>query len=135
MFFTVGQRKALAGGLLDKNNVERFFDSVRNYITQQQGQYEYVMRQAAGNPILESLAKQKKTYLSDYNFLIDVMEAITLNSIEQRELLLKLADTYLTSDNQLKIETQQLKDKVASQEKEIKELAQHKDILQWMKPL
>lgn len=61
------------------------------------------------------------------------MEAITLNSIEQHELLLKLADAYLTSDSQSKIETQQLKDKVASQEKEIKELTQHKDILQWMK--
>lgn len=50
MFFTIDQRKELAGGLLNKNNVERFFDAVR---TQEQGQYDYVMKQASGNPILD----------------------------------------------------------------------------------
>lgn len=53
MFFTIDQRKALAGGLLNKNNVERFFDAVRNHLTQEQGQYDYMMKQASGNPILD----------------------------------------------------------------------------------
>jgi len=65
----------------------------------------------------------------DIGTLLEIMEAITINSIEQRDLLLQLVHSYMQSDRQKGDTLKNLETKLKEQEEEIKK---HRPNLEWL---
>jgi hypothetical protein len=126
------QLMILQGILLGKESTERFFGGIREFITQRLNDTETAAKAVKGDKVFEIMVSQNKTYFTNFSLLNDILEAISLNSVRDHELLSKLVDAYTTSDSETQTELEGIKNKVKKDRDEIKGLAKHKDNLEWI---
>lgn len=82
------------------------------------------------DPTFSVILAQSKRMYNDMGTLIDLIESITLNNVEQRDLLLQLIDVYQKSDKLKDERITQLHTHIQQQEKEIAEFKKHEPHLE-----
>jgi mevalonate kinase len=81
------------------------------------------------HPTYSIITAQSKKMAQDIGTLLEIMEAITFNSIEQREFLVQLVHTYMQSDKQKEETIKMLMAKAKEREEEMKK---YKPSLEWL---
>jgi hypothetical protein len=132
MPMNIGQRKKLRSTLKDKDSVENMFDILRQIVIENLSSLETSENYLKDSPQQKFILSQSRRLFSDMNCLMDIIEAITLNALDERDSLLNLTNIYLSTEKERKPQLTELSNKVRQQENEIKEFQKHKAPLEWL---